>query len=293
MIEALNQITQIVVLIFLLSSMSSIGLGLSFQEIIAPLRRMPLALGALIANFLISPLLAVGISRLFRLDEPFAIGLLVISMAAGAPFMPKIVIVAKGDVASAVGVMVLLMVGTTVCLPLALPLLIKGVEVNPWKIARFLILLMLLPLGVGVLMKARAAAMSARIRPTLEKVSSVALSVMMVLIVALNFRGVLQLFGTGAIAAGLLFSALAAAAGWFIGGRGAGHGSVLALGTGLRNIPAALIVAVQNFKDPNVSVMVIVTTIAGILLLVPIARSLGKRGSSSPSSRETLSHQNP
>ena len=275
--EIFTNITRIIVLIFLLSSMSGMGLGLTLQQIVAPLRNMRLVVLALIANFLLAPLLAVGIARLLRLDEPFALGLLLLGLAAGAPFMPKIVGVAKGDLALSVGLLVLLMVGTTIILPIALPLLVKGVQVNPWNIARFLVLLLLVPLIGGLIVKARAALLAARLQPVLERVSSVALLLMLVLLIALNFQAVLRIFGTGAIAAALLFAVLTAVAGWLLGGRDPAQKIVLGLGTSLRNIPAALVVSVQNFKDPNVSVMVIVTTLAGTLILVPAARMMGKR----------------
>ena len=277
MAEILTTITRLAVLVFLLSSMSGIGLGLTLQQIVAPLRNVKLVVFALIANFLLAPLLAVSIARLLRLDEPFALGLLLLGLAAGAPFMPKIVGIAKGDLALSVGLMVLLMVGTTIFLPVALPLLVKGVQVNPWKIAKFLTLLLLLPLIVGLIVKARAASIAVRVRPFLERVSTVALLAMIVLLIALNFQAVLRIFGTGAIGAALLFAVLSALAGWLLGGRDPAQQTVLGLGTGLRNIPAALVVSVQNFKDPNVAVMVIVTTLAGILILVPAARMMGKR----------------
>jgi BASS family bile acid:Na+ symporter len=277
MTEILLTITRLSVLVFLVSSMSGIGLGLSLQQVVAPLRNARLVIFAVVANFIIAPALAVGIGRLLRLDEPFALGLLLLGLAAGAPFMPKIVAIAKGDLALAVGLMVLLMVGTTVLLPVALPRLVEGVQVNPWEIARFLTLLLLLPLIAGLVVKARLKSVAARLRPVLERVSTVALLTMLVLIIAINFKGVLRIFGTGAILAAILFAFLSAFAGWLLGGRDVAQRAVLGLGTGLRNIPAALIVSTQNFKDPNVSVMVIVTTLTGILILVPAARLMGKR----------------
>ncbi len=74
---------------------------------------------------------------------------------------------------------------------------------------------------------------------------------MLVLIIALNFQDVLRIFGTGAIAAALLFAVLSALAGWLLGGRDPAQQTVLGLGTGLRNIPAALVVSVQNFRGPQ------------------------------------------
>jgi BASS family bile acid:Na+ symporter len=277
MTDILTNLTRLAALVFFLSSMSGLGLGLTIQQIVTPLRNTRLVVSALIANFICVPLLAVGIARLLKLDEPFAIGLLLLGLAAGAPFMPKIAGVAKGDPALSVGLMVLLMVGTTVILPIALPLLLKGVQVNPWKIAQFLILLLLLPLIAGLVVKARAASLGARWRPVLGRVSSVALLVMFILIIALNFQAVLRIFGTGAIAAAILFAVLSALAGWVLGGRDPAQRAVLGLATSLRNIPAALVVSVQNFKDPNVSVMVLVATLAGVFILVPAARMMGQR----------------
>ena len=276
MTETLTAITRLLVLLFLVSSMSGIGLGLTLSQIIAPLRNVKLIVLAVIMNFIIVPLLAVVAARLLRLDEPFALGLLLLGLAAGAPFLPKVVGIANGDVALAVGLMVLLMVGTTVFLPVALPLLIKGVQVNPWKIARFLTLLMLIPLIAGLIVRARAASLSARARPVFEGLSTGILLLVLVLVMATHFQGVLRIFGTGAIFAALLFAIFSAVAGWLVGGPDLAQRTVLGLGTGLRNIPAALVVSVQNFKDPNVSVMVLVTTLIGILILLPVARLIGR-----------------
>ena len=276
MTETLTAVTRLLVLLFLVSSMSGIGLGLTLSQIIAPLRNVKLIALAVIMNFIIVPLLAVVTARLLRLDEPFALGLLLLGLAAGAPFLPKVVGIANGDVASAVGLMVLLMVGTTVFLPVALPLLIKGVEVNPWKIARFLTLLMLIPLVAGLVVRARAASIGARLQPVFEGLSTSVLLLVLVLIMATHFQGVLRIFGTGAIFGALLFAIFSAVAGWLVGGADLAQKTVLGLGTGLRNIPAALVVSVQNFKDPNVSVMVLVTTLIGILILLPAARLIGR-----------------
>jgi BASS family bile acid:Na+ symporter len=96
------------------------------------------------------------------------------------------------------------------------------------------------------------------------------------ILLAIHFQSVLRVIGTGAILAAALFAILAALAGWLLGGKDAAERTVLGLGAGLRNVPAALIVSVQNFRDPQVSVMVIVSTLAGTLVLLPVARALGK-----------------
>jgi BASS family bile acid:Na+ symporter len=57
---------------------------------------------------------------------------------------------------------------------------------------------------------------------------------------------------------------------------------VLALGTGQRNIAAALVVASQSFSDPQVIVMVTVVAVIGLVTLMPLARALAKLGASQP-----------
>jgi BASS family bile acid:Na+ symporter len=51
----------------------------------------------------------------------------------------------------------------------------------------------------------------------------------------------------------------------------------MALGTAQRNIAAALVVGRQNFDDPRVLDMVVVVALIELLILMPIARMLGRR----------------
>ena len=87
------------------------------------------------------------------------------------------------------------------------------------------------------------------------------------------------MYGTGAIYAGILFSVLSALTGWLVGGRLAARRTVMSLGTGFRCFPAALIVSVQNFTDPDVTIMVIVTTLTALIALLPAAWWMAKHES--------------
>jgi bile acid:Na+ symporter, BASS family len=174
--------------------------------------------------------------------------------------------------------MVLLMVLTVAYMPLVLPLLLEGVSVDAMKIARSLVLLMLLPLGAGLFLKARFSAAADRARALLNKTSSLSLMILIVLLLITNIRNVIDLFGTRGILASVLFLLFGALVGWFLGGPASETKGVLSLGTAQRNIAAALVVGGQNFKDPNVLVMVVVVAIVGLLILMPLARVLGSRG---------------
>jgi bile acid:Na+ symporter, BASS family len=276
--ELLQKATSVAMLIFVLSSMLAMGLGLTVSQIITPLRHARLVVLSLLANFVLMPLAAVALAALLRLDPPLGVGLLLLGTAAGAPFLPKLAQIAKGNLAFAVGLMVLLMVVTVGYLPLVLPVLLPGVSVNPAKIARSLFLLMLLPLAGALAIKARFAVAAARTKAVLDRVSNLSLMLLVVLITAANINNVLAVFGTHGILAGLLFIAVGFGIGWLLGGPGMDTRWVLALGTAQRNIAAALVVGSQSFSDPKVVVMVVVVAIVSLLVLMPLSRLLAKRG---------------
>jgi bile acid:Na+ symporter, BASS family len=277
LMDLLSKAATVAMLSFVVSSMLAMGTGLTVAQIIEPLRNARLLVLALLANFVLMPLVAFALGKVLWLEEPFGIGLLVLGCAAGAPFLPKLAELAKGNLGFAVGAMVLLMVVTVGYLPVVLPLLLEGVSVDPWKIARSLILLMLLPLAVGLALKAYYGAMAARVKPALDWISNVSLILLVLLISAANIDKVLDVFGTRGILAGLLFIALGFAIGWLLGGPGNDTKRVLALGTAQRNIAAALVVGSQSFSDPKVVVMVIVVAIVGLIILMPLSRALANR----------------
>ena len=264
---------------FVLSSMIGMGLGLRLNEIVEPLRNWRRVAQGLVANFVVMPLAAVAIAKVMRLDESMFIGLLLLGAAGGAPFLPKLAQIAKGNLAFAVGLMVLLMVITVGYLPVVLPMLLPGVSVDPAQIAKSLTLLMLLPLGGALVVNANWPAAAAKVKPALDKASNLSLMTLIVLLTLVNFRSVMAVFGTGGIFACVVFLAVGYAVGWALGGPGSDTRTVLGLGTAQRNIAAALVVANQSFDDPNVVVMVVVVAIVGLLVLMPLARALGGRAS--------------
>lgn len=275
--ELLSRAASLAMLCFVISSMLAMGAGLTLSQIIEPLRDRRLVLLALLANFIVMPLGAIALAKVLMLDEPLGVGLLLLGCAAGAPFLPKLVQVAKGNLAFAVGAMVLLMVATVGYLPIVLPLLLPGVTVDSWQIARSLVLLMLLPLAAGLMLKSYQEGWATKAKHVLDWISNVSLVLFILLIVAANLDKVLDVFGTRGILAALLFVVLGCATGWLLGGPGDETKRVLALGTGQRNIAAAIVVASGSFSDPRVVVMVIVVAIIGLIVLMLLSRFLGKR----------------
>ena len=272
--EALAQISG---LLFVVTSMLAMGLSLTVPQIMQPLRNMRLVMLALVANFVLVPLLAYAITLVIPLDQSLKVGLIVLATAAGAPFLPKLVQGAKGNVAFGVGLMVLLMVVTTIYMPIVLPLLLPGVSVNPWDIAKSLIVLMLVPLALGLMMRSHSPDAAAHWQPVMSKISGLAILILLVVGVGLNVSNIIDLIGTGGILALLLFIIGSFLIGFLLGGRDQGDRSVMGLGTAQRNVSAAIVVTAQNFSGTNTLSFVLVAAILLLLLLLPTAKRLGGR----------------
>ena len=274
-------------LTFVVTSMLSMGLSLSVSEILQPLRNTRLVITALAANFVLVPAVAFVLSRIIPLDQSVQIGLLLLGTAAGAPFLPKLAQMAKANMAFAVALMTMLMVVTIVYLPIVLPLLLPGVEVDAGQIALSLIVTMLVPLLIGLFIKARYEGVAETLQPVMSQISNVSLALLLVLMLGLNIRNVVDLFGTGAILATLLFLAISVLAGYLLGGPGTDTKQVLALGSGQRNLAAAFVIATANFADqPNVLVYLAAAGLVGMVVTLPTAAEFGKRSRSTSVSDE-------
>jgi len=265
------------VLVFIVTSMLGMGFSLTLPQIIAPLKNKRLVLMSLAANFILVPLLVLLIVRVLPLSEGLQIGLILCGMAAGAPFLPKLVQVAKGDMAFTAGLMVVLMVVTIAFLPLVLPFVLTGVQVNPWEIAKSLILLMLIPLGIALFIRARYEEVAKGLIPTVTMATNLSLVVLFIGYFVAYFSEIFGVIGTGGILAAILLITGAAVVGYLLGGPGKDTRKVLALGTSQRNLAAAFAVASSNFQgNPEVLIEVMVVSLLGLAILMVIAGHLGR-----------------
>ena len=69
---------------------------------------------------------------------------------------------------------------------------------------------------------------------------------------------------------------MAVLVGYFLGGSDSRIKSVMGLGTGQRNISAALVVAGQNFGLDVITYLMVISVV-GLVVLMPLAGELGKR----------------
>lgn len=277
MSEVVSSLTSAFTLAFVITSMFALGLGSTVRGIIQPLTNLRLLLMSLVANFVIVPIVALLFSRLLSLDQDLAIGILIMGSVAGAPLTIKAAQIAKGDMPFAGALVVLQVVATVIYLPLVLPLLIPGIEVDTVAIALPLVIEILLPLAAGLLMNYRYDEEAEMTRTVMGDIANLSLALMLALNLA-NIGQVLSLLGTGAILAILLVVATGLVAGYILGGPAGATRRTLSVGTAQRNFAAALTLAIGNFADrPSVLLLLLTASLINIIFVMLAAGEFGRR----------------
>jgi bile acid:Na+ symporter, BASS family len=277
MFEFFRILVQIVAPIFVVSTMLNVGLTQRLSDITEHLKNWSFVLKMLVANFILAPLLMIVALYFAPFDPALKAGLLIFSLCAGAPFLIKLTQTAKHDVALGTAVMMLLMLVTVVYTPIVLPLVLSGISVDAWAIARSLLLQLLLPIAVGMLVVQFLPGFAKTVQPWVGWLGNIAMYVLVGATLIGYFPNMIAIVGTGAILVGLAFVAAAFGIG-YLAGAGKDHlEDVGGLGTAQRNTAAGVIIAVQNFSDhPNVLVMITLANTLGIVMLLLIAKALSR-----------------
>lgn len=195
--EILAKALNPVILIFLVSTMLACGLSLTFAQIFGPFRNVRLTISAAVMSYIISPLIAVVVSRLFGIDDPLRYGLVLLAMSAGADAGPKLVTNAKANIGFSVGLLVVSLGITIFYIPLMLSLLLPEVRIDWGPLIMKLCLTVALPIIVGLFLKARYELFADRLVHYVHKTASLFMFLMGVLITIFNYKAIFQLLGSG------------------------------------------------------------------------------------------------
>ena len=137
------------VFVFTVSNLAAMGLQVKMPEVIAALRNKKSLALIFVWGWVVGPAFGYLITKVLPLAEPYVVVVLLASLAPCAPFLQQMVGKARGDMGFAGALIPLVAVGTVVLMPLMAPLLIKGVTISTWALAKPLLLTILLPLMIG------------------------------------------------------------------------------------------------------------------------------------------------
>jgi BASS family bile acid:Na+ symporter len=276
MAEILLSIGSIAILGFIVTSMIVMGLNVTIRDLLAPMKDRRLILAAIVANFILVPVLAFIIIFIIPVSREIAAGLILVSLAAGAPSTPKVAELTQGNIAYAVAVTILMTVLTIFLMPIVLPYLLGGITMDPSRIALNLVVLMLIPLLIGMGMRYRSDSMAKKALPVLFWISNGCIGIVFLTFGLLLLSRLGTLFGGDQgllmLVIAFVFTLGSLAIGYALGGSSSETRRVLAFGTGFRNITAALVVITATFQDPgnDVLIMVLIVTLVSVIIVSAI-----------------------
>jgi BASS family bile acid:Na+ symporter len=237
-------------------------------QLVAPLRNYRLMIRGLLAGLVAPALVAFTLINLIPMDQATQIAFILVVLAAGAEGGPKFVQMAGGNSAFALGLMAVMLTVTVVGMPLAISLMVPDAQIERGAVLLKLLMAVALPLGFGLLIRARRQALADRLSPSLHRISMILLVLVLAQLLYANFGTVLAI-EPSTLAAALLLFATTGAIGYGMGGPERADRRAMSIMTFARAASISMMIASQAFAhEPKVMAVVVVL---GIMTFVTAA----------------------
>jgi len=287
---SVDRLINLLVTITLIEMMVTVGLRVTFAELVDTARDWRLVARAAVANYLLVPAAAIGLLLLFQAHPLVAAGFLVLAVCPGAPYGPPFTGIARGNVPMAVGLMVILAGSSALFSPLLLTLLLpwvsagQTVQIAPLGLIATLLLTQLLPLLAGLLIRHWRPPLAAGLLGPCELASKILNLAIAVLILATQFQVLMQirLLAFGGMLALLIASLVI---GWFAGASDRASRKTMAVTTALRNAAVGLVIVTGNFPGTPAATAVLAYGIFAVFGTLAVAMCLGREASARQGAR--------
>ena len=273
----------ITVVVFTVANLMAGGLECDLKQALKWVRSPRLVVPTLFWGWVAGPALAWLIIRGLPLSEGHAAGLMLTSLAPIAPFLPLAASRARGDMTFTGAYILLGTILTVVLMPVMAPLLIQGLTLSAWPLARPLIVLVLIPLLVGVALRFYQPAVALAIFPWVKKTGGIFLLLCLATTLWIYGMEMLSTVGSFATAAWVVFMVVMAVLPYVIGfGLEQSQRSAMAIGMSSRNISAGFVAFFGITNPPDgmflmVLLVVPIHVVIGLLAVPPIFARLAAR----------------
>jgi bile acid:Na+ symporter, BASS family len=238
-------------------SVFAIGLKATLADATFLFRRPGHLVRALLSMNVIMPLVALAVALPFDLHPAVKIALAVIAVSPTPPILPTKALKAGGAEPYTIGLLVAAAVLSIIVIPLSMEVYqqITGISLamRPRAVAGVVLTTILVPLLVGIAVRAVAPTIADRLAGPLGSVAFVLLIVSTIPILIGFARAVLSLIGDGTILSLAVFAAAGFIIGHLLGGPEAENRPVLALATASRHPAMGLAIAHANFPEQRLA----------------------------------------
>lgn len=173
--------------------MFCMGMTLKTDDFRMVFRRPKDVLVGCLAQFTVMPLLAFALTKVFSLDAALAIGVILVGCCPGGTASNVITYLAKGDLALSVG----MTATSTLLAPVLTPLLVwllagEKVQVDVLGMLLSILWVVILPIGLGLLVKHFAPRVSEKAVVYLPALSTLTISTIVFIVIAANAEKLLS-----------------------------------------------------------------------------------------------------
>jgi BASS family bile acid:Na+ symporter len=253
--------TKLVSGIMLVSIMLNAGLQCNRAHLAAVLKDFGLIVRAVLANFIIVPLVALLMVRALHLDTYVAIGVLLMAIAPGAPFLPRAAgRKPGGSLGLAIALSFILPALSVITIPITASLILPtvgGAQVPASSFISTLLIFQLLPLVIGIIAGAMSPPLAKRLERPLVIIFFLAVLVLLGFLAGPIVKAVASVYGSRGLIAALVTVLVSVIAGWLLGGSHVEYRRTLGIATGLRNIGLCALIASSDFRETLVAPTVI------------------------------------
>lgn len=251
---------KLIAVLLLIGLMFHTGLQVDREHLVAVLKNYGLLGRAFLANFIVVPLLGVGIVRTFHLNEGIAIGVLLMAIAPGVPFVVLSGGRKKGgSLGFAVSLAFLMPLVSILTIPITARLVLPSdAQISANSLLVSLLGFQLVPLLLGIFTGNRAPALAERLQRPLGIAVAVLVLALLVLLGRPLGHAVMSVYGSRGMFAMLTLTLLSMAIGWLLGGPAREDRRILGIGTTLRNVGLASLIATTSLRSSEIAASVLI-----------------------------------
>jgi BASS family bile acid:Na+ symporter len=261
--------------------MLAVGLRTEFGQVAAVAKNVRLMSRGLIVNFIVTPVLLFVCVRWLPIHIDVKIGVMLMAAAPVAPMAPPFVGMAKGDVPYSVGLMTVVALLSVVLTPailiLALPATEAGLQLDPWEIVKMLLMVQLIPIGVGMAIHNVSASWTKRLLKFVPKLGQVGLLVGVGFVLVLRAEQIISIGLLGFLISLVVVVVCLLAGDLGLVGEAADKRRSLAISTAIRNIPLAFLIANANYPGTAVAGVTLVFATFSMILSVVYGKLMMRR----------------
>lgn len=259
--------------ISVLATVFAFGLDATVDDVIYLICRPGLFARSVLAMFVVVPLIAVALARLFDFRPAVEIALVALAISPLPPLIPNRLDKAGGRRAYAIALMATAALLSVVIVPLLVNFLARyfgqPFKMPPMTVARVVFMSALLPLAVGMTVRAILPTFAHRIERPVLLVGKALLPLAALALVAGNLSTIWALIGNGTIVAIVLFVVAALAAGHLLGGPEREERVALAISSACRHPGIALAIATANLPEERFGAVILLYLLLNAIIILP------------------------